>query len=49
LLSRRFDKISPSLMEQIDTLDLNSLDNLSDSLLDFSSVADLQNWLKNKA
>jgi len=37
------------LMEQIDTLDLNSLDKLSDSLLDFSSVADLQNWLKNKA
>lgn len=48
LLNRRFGEIESSLIDTIRTLDIDQLELLSEALLDFSSVADLEQWLQNK-
>jgi hypothetical protein len=44
-LNRRFGNISPPLLVQIQQLDGSQLEELGDTLLDFSAIADLEAWL----
>jgi predicted transposase/invertase (TIGR01784 family) len=44
-LSRRFGKISDRRIQLINSLTLEQLDDLGEALLDFSELADLDNWL----
>lgn len=46
LLEKRFGKIGKVVKTKIDNLTLAELDSLGLALLDFSSLEDLQNWLK---
>jgi predicted transposase/invertase (TIGR01784 family) len=46
LLNRRFGTISPETEAKIHTLSLTKLELLGEALLDFSSSADLDNWLR---
>lgn len=45
-LTRRFDRLPESLQSQIEALSLSQLESLGDALLDFTSLADLQEWLR---
>jgi hypothetical protein len=47
-LNHRFGEISPSLIKQVEILELEPLEELSEALLDFSHVTDLEQWLRNK-
>jgi len=44
-LSRRFGKISDRRVQVINSLTLEQLEDLGEALLDFSELADLDNWL----
>ena len=46
LLSKRFGKISPKIRGSISNLSLPVLEDLSEDLLDFKTVNDLQIWLE---
>lgn len=46
LLSRRFGELSQELRERISNLPLSVLEDLSEALLDFSSLDDLLTWLE---
>ncbi len=48
-LNRRIGKINPSLIERVQGLSIEQLENLGEALLDFSSVADLENWLNQQS
>ncbi len=45
-LTRRFGKPSATATQQINQLSLEQLENLGKALLDFETIADLQDWLK---
>jgi predicted transposase/invertase (TIGR01784 family) len=45
LLSKRFGKIDDRRIQVINSLTLEQLDDLGEALLDFSELADLDNWL----
>jgi predicted transposase/invertase (TIGR01784 family) len=45
LLNRRLGEIDALLIERIAGLSIEQLENLGEALLDFSSVADLEDWL----
>ena len=45
LLTKRFGEIPQSIRAHISSLPLPVLEDLSEALLDFTSVADLQAWL----
>ncbi|GAA6620576.1 hypothetical protein NUACC26_063920 [Scytonema sp. NUACC26] len=45
LLNKRFGELSLELRQQISNLPLPVVEELSEALLDFTSVADLQAWL----
>ena len=45
LLNSRFGEIDSSLLNSIRMLTIEKLDNLADSLLDFSEISDLVTWL----
>jgi hypothetical protein len=45
LLNRRFGEIDSSLLNSIRMLTIEKLDDLADSLLDFSEISDLVTWL----
>ncbi|WP_027401560.1 DUF4351 domain-containing protein [Aphanizomenon flos-aquae] len=47
-LNRRFGEIELSFIETIWTLSIEQLELLGEALLDFSSIIDLEQWLKNK-
>ena len=47
-LNRRIGEINASLIERIKGLSIEQLENLGEALLDFSSVADLENWLNQQ-
>ncbi|MDW8203361.1 MAG: DUF4351 domain-containing protein, partial [Cyanobacteriota bacterium SKYGB_h_bin112] len=49
LLNRRFGTLSADRRSQIQTLALLQLEDLTDALLDFTSLADLDQWLHNLA
>ncbi|MFM5886942.1 MAG: DUF4351 domain-containing protein [Dolichospermum sp.] len=46
LLKKRLGELSPETTQRIQSLSVNQLENLSEALLDFSSMADLLNWLQ---
>ena len=46
-LNRRLGDISPELLPNIRSLDLEQLENLGEALLDFQSPQDLEQWLEN--
>jgi predicted transposase YdaD len=46
LLSRRFGELSPELRVRISNLPLSVIEDLSEALLDFSSLDDLSAWLE---
>jgi len=46
LLKKRLGELSPETTQLIQSLSVNQLENLSEALLDFSSMADLLNWLQ---
>ena len=45
-LTRRIGVINPELQDQVRGLSLAQLENLAEALLDFSTEADLVNWLQ---
>jgi len=47
-LNRRFGEITTPLIEQIHKLPLQQLEELAEALLDFSSLAHLEQWLKTR-
>ncbi|MEM9276872.1 MAG: DUF4351 domain-containing protein, partial [Cyanobacteria bacterium P01_F01_bin.143] len=46
ILRKRFGQISQDLEKQIQTLSIEQLEDLGEALLDFTTEADLVNWLK---
>ena len=46
LLTRKVGELSSEVRQNIDNLSIEQLENLGEALLDFSSMADLENWLK---
>ncbi len=47
-LNRRLGEINPPLIEQIRQLPVEQLEELAEALLDFSTVANLQQWLNSR-
>ncbi|AZB73271.1 DUF4351 domain-containing protein [Synechococcus elongatus] len=47
-LARRCGKLSPNLLVQVQALSLEQLEGLSDALLDFASIQDLEAWLSQQ-
>ena len=47
LLTRRFGEIGFSLKQKIQNLSIAQLELLGESLLDFTELQDLMNWLEN--
>ncbi len=45
-LKKRFGEIPDAIINQIETLSLENLEQLSEDFLDFNSQEDLENWLK---
>jgi predicted transposase YdaD len=45
-LTRRIDKVSPTIRAQIESLSLPQLEALGEALLDFASVEDLEGWMR---
>lgn len=46
-LNRKFGSLTPEITSQIEALELEQLDNLADSLLDFQSLEQLIRWLNS--
>ncbi|MGF1495073.1 MAG: DUF4351 domain-containing protein [Microcoleaceae cyanobacterium] len=46
LLNRRFGQLNSEMLQQIEALSLDKLELLGEALLDFSSLKDLTNWLR---
>ena len=46
-LSRRVGKVTPELETAIRSLSLNQLEDLAEALLEFHSLQDLQQWLRD--
>ncbi|MDJ0662407.1 MAG: Rpn family recombination-promoting nuclease/putative transposase [Crocosphaera sp.] len=46
-LTKRIGELSPEVCQRVENLSLEELENLGEALLDFSSIADLENWLKD--
>lgn len=44
-LNRRFGSVAQTVTERLDELPIEQLDELGEALLDFQSIADLENWL----
>lgn len=45
ILNRRFGEIDSSLLNRVRMLTIEKLDDLAETLLDFSDIADLVTWL----
>jgi predicted transposase YdaD len=45
LLNRKVGILSEELLFQVDSLSLEQLESLAEALLEFASIADLENWL----
>ena len=48
LLNRRFGSLSPELQKRLRGLTLEQLEELSEVLLDFTAIAQLETWLQNQ-
>ena len=46
LLTKRVGEWSSEVRQKVENLSLEQLENLGEGLLDFSSMVDLENWLK---
>jgi predicted transposase YdaD len=46
LLNRKVGKLSKPLLTKVEALSLEQLEELSEALLNFSTVANLEEWLK---
>ena len=46
LLTRKLGNLSPEIMTQIQQLNLEQLEALTEALLDFNTLDDLNNWLQ---
>lgn len=44
-LTRKIGNLSPELMAKVNNLNLKGLEALGEALLDFQTMADLENWL----
>lgn len=49
LLRKRFGELSEELQASVLTLPLSELEELSEAVLDFTNLADLQGWLTERA
>ncbi len=47
-LNRKLGKIPQAVLTKIEALSLEQLEELSEALLDFSTVANLEQWLQRK-
>jgi predicted transposase YdaD len=47
-LTRRIGQVSPTMRSQVESLSLERLESLGEALLDFSSAADLEQWLRSR-
>jgi len=47
-INRRVGELDSSLIQQVEALPIEALEELTDALLDFSTVTDLQQWLANR-
>jgi predicted transposase/invertase (TIGR01784 family) len=45
LLTRKLGNLNPQLQEQVNSLTLDRIESLGEALLDFTQIADLENWL----
>jgi hypothetical protein len=45
LLTRRVGPLTSEIQTQVEALPLDQLEALGEALLDFTSLADLENWL----
>jgi predicted transposase/invertase (TIGR01784 family) len=45
LLTRKFGNLAPELVNRVNQLSIEQLENLSEAVLDFNSIADLETWL----
>jgi hypothetical protein len=48
-LHRRIGEIDFSLIHQVEALPIEVLEELTDALLDFSTIADFEQWLENRS
>jgi Domain of unknown function (DUF4351) len=48
-IKRRFSTVEPQLESQISSLSVAKLEDLSEVLLDITSLVDLQNWLDSNS
>jgi predicted transposase/invertase (TIGR01784 family) len=44
-LTRKLGNLTPQLQERVNSLQLDRIESLGEALLDFTSIADLENWL----
>jgi predicted transposase YdaD len=47
-LSKRFGKLKDIYIENINSLNIEQLENLGEALLDFTDINDLETWLKSE-
>jgi len=47
-LNRKLGKLSEAIITKIEALSLEQLEELSEALLDFSTVANLEQWLQSR-
>jgi predicted transposase YdaD len=45
LLNRKLGNLSPQLQSQVSALSIDRVESLGETLLDFSSMTDLESWL----
>ncbi|MDJ0844146.1 Rpn family recombination-promoting nuclease/putative transposase [Crocosphaera sp.] len=45
-LTKRMGELSPEVRQSVENLSIEQLENLGEALLDFTNMADLNNWLK---
>ncbi len=48
-LKRKIGSVSPKLQETISELSIETLENLGEALLDFSTETELQTWLQTQS
>jgi len=48
ILSKRFGKLGDSYIQNINSLNIEELENLGEALLDFTDINDLERWLKSE-
>ena len=48
ILSKRFGKLGDNYIQNINSLNIEELENLGEALLDFTDINDLERWLKSE-